>query len=199
MWAYPRSDNWGDTIVLDFTPFQFMQNFRVSPESFEYIFSQVKHVMGRRNTNYHLCVPIQKRVAIAIWKLATGGEYRTISHLFGVSLSTVFNCVQEFCNTVITVLLPIHMRFLDADKLLEMATLFYNRWRVPQCVSAIYGSHIPIIAPEDYPRDYFNRKGWHSIVLQLWMAKAFSGMFVLAIQGVCIMPECYDSHICGRS
>lgn len=37
-----------------------------------------------------------------------------------------------------------------------------NRWRVPQCV----GTQVPIIAPEDYPRDYLNRKGWHSIVLQ---------------------------------
>uniref|UniRef100_A0A8C9XPY7 Zgc:113227 n=1 Tax=Sander lucioperca TaxID=283035 RepID=A0A8C9XPY7_SANLU len=157
----PRSDHWWDTIVPDFTPLQFMQNFRVSPESFEYICSHVKHAMGRRNTNYRLCVPIRKRVAIAIWKLATGGEYRTISHLFGVGLSTVFNCVQEFCNTVITVLLPVHIKFPDAEKLLEMATFFNNRWRVPQCVGAIDGSHIPII-------------------------------------GVCMTPECYDSHICGR-
>ncbi|XP_051987732.1 uncharacterized protein LOC127647504 [Xyrauchen texanus] len=166
MWAYPRSGHWWDTIVPDFTPLQFMQNFRVSSESFEYNCSQVKHAIGRRNTNYRLCVPIRMRVAIAIWKLATGGEYRTISHLFGVGLSTVFICVQEFCNTVIKVLLPIHIRFPDAEKLLEMATFFNNRWRVPQCVGAIDGSHIPIIAPEDYPRDYFSHKGWHSIVLQ---------------------------------
>ncbi len=56
---------------------------------------------------------------------------------FGVGLSTVFNCLQEFCNTVIKVLLPVHLRFPDADKLLEMVTFFNNRWRVPQCVGAI--------------------------------------------------------------
>ncbi|KAA8578760.1 hypothetical protein FQN60_010714 [Etheostoma spectabile] len=38
--------------------------------------------MGRMNTNYRLAVPVRKRVAIALWKLATGIEYRTISHLF---------------------------------------------------------------------------------------------------------------------
>ncbi|XP_063813276.1 uncharacterized protein LOC135051001 [Pseudophryne corroboree] len=36
----------------------------------------------------------------------------------------------------------------------------------PQCAGAIDGTHIPIIAPRDNPADYYNRKGWHSIVLQ---------------------------------
>ncbi|KAL7407602.1 hypothetical protein ABVT39_010973 [Epinephelus coioides] len=74
-----------------------------------------------------------KRVAIAIWKLATGGEYRTISHLFGVGLSTVFNCVQDFCNAVIKVLLTAHITCPDAEKLVEMAALFHSRCRVRWC------------------------------------------------------------------
>lgn len=143
-----------------------MQNFRVSRESFQYICDEIRDVLAKKDTNYRFCVPVQKRVAIAIWKLSTGSEYRTISHLFGVGLSTVFNCVQEFCNAVIRVLLPVHITTPDAAKLREMATFFSNRWRVPQCVGAIDGSHMPIIAPEEYPKDYYNRKGWHSVVLQ---------------------------------
>ena len=95
MWTYPRSRYWWDTVVPDFTPAQFVQNFRVSRESFEYICDQVRHLMGRVNTNYRLAVPLRKRVAIALWKLATGSEYRSISHLFGVGISTVFNCVED--------------------------------------------------------------------------------------------------------
>lgn len=166
VWSYPRSQYWWDTIVPDFDALQFMQNFRVSRESFEYICGRVQFVIGKRNTNYRLCVPIQKRVAIAIWKLATGSEYSAISHLFGVGLSTVFNCVQDFCNVVIKVLLPNHIKCPDATKLVELATFFQNCWRVPQCVGAIGGSHIPVIAPKEYPRDYLNRKGWHSIIMQ---------------------------------
>lgn len=143
-----------------------MQNFRVSRQSFEYICNEVKHAMVKTNTNYRLSTPLRKRVAIALWKLATGSEYRTISHLFGVGLSTVFNCVQHFCDTAIKVLLQKHIITPDCDKLKEMSTYCQRRWRMPQCVGAIDGSHIPIIAPEEYPRDYFNRKGWHSIVLQ---------------------------------
>ncbi|XP_029930108.1 protein ANTAGONIST OF LIKE HETEROCHROMATIN PROTEIN 1-like [Myripristis murdjan] len=47
-----------------------------------------------------------------------------------------------------------------------MAAHIENRWGLPHCVGAIDGSHIPIIAPQHYHTDYFNRKGWHSLILQ---------------------------------
>lgn len=155
VWAHPRSQHWWDTIIPSFC--------RISECPGSHLSTSVVE-SGR--TNYQMCVTIRKRVAIAIWKLATGIEYRTISHLFEVGLSTVFNCVQDFCYAVNKVRLPVHISFPDADKFVELATFFQNRWRVPQCVGTIDGSHIPVIAPEEYPRDYYNRKGWHSIVLQ---------------------------------
>ena len=43
---------------------------------------------------------------------------------------------------------------------------FFYRWRFPQCCGAIDGTHIPIIAPADHHCDYFNRKHFHSVILQ---------------------------------
>ena len=34
---------------------------------------------------------------------------------------------------------------------------FLSKWGFPQCVGAIDGSHIPIIAPKENAKDYFNR------------------------------------------
>ena len=48
----------------------------------------------------------------------------------------------------------------------EMADYFEQRWGVPQCIGALDGSHIPILAPEVYHCDYYNLKGWLSIILQ---------------------------------
>ena len=127
IWTQPRSSDWWNTIASDFSPQQFVQNFRVSRESFEYICNQLGGVLGRRNTNYRRCIPNKKRVAIALWKLATGGEYRTISHLFGVGLSTVCVCVQDFCRATMEVLLPLHIKFPNVVKLVDMATFFNNR------------------------------------------------------------------------
>ncbi|XP_062409995.1 uncharacterized protein zgc:113227 [Sardina pilchardus] len=166
VWRHPRTSHWWDTIVPTFTRSQFIHNFRVSPETFDYMCRRLGRTIGKMDTNYRLCIPVRKRVAIAIWKLATNSEYRTISHLFGVGISTVLNSVKDFCDAVIKVLLPVHLPVPDETKFEEMATFFSERWGVPQCVGAIDGSHIPIIAPEDYASDYFNRKGWHSVVLQ---------------------------------
>ncbi|KAL2089152.1 hypothetical protein ACEWY4_016051 [Coilia grayii] len=166
IWTHPRTTHWWDVIVPTFNRRQFVKNFRVSPETFDYMCRRLGPTIGRRDTNYRLCIPVHKRVGMALWKLATNNEYRTISHLFGVGVSTVLNSVRDFCEAVIQVLLPLHLPVPDGDKFIEMAAFFKERWGVPQCVGAIDGSHIPIIAPEDYASDYFNRKGWHSIVLQ---------------------------------
>lgn len=67
---------------LGFILTEFIQNFHVSQESFDYICHCLHHVLERRDTNCCLCVPVRKRVAIDLWKLATGSEYRNVSHLF---------------------------------------------------------------------------------------------------------------------
>ena len=50
--------------------------------------------------------------------------------------------------------------------LIEDIEGFKNNHGFPQCVGAVDGTHIPIISPQDCPADYYNRKGWHSIILQ---------------------------------
>lgn len=39
-------------------------------------------------------------------------------------------------------------------------------YTLTQCFGAIDGSHVPILAPHVSATDYYNRKGFHSIVLQ---------------------------------
>ncbi|XP_077319420.1 uncharacterized protein LOC143941255 [Lithobates pipiens] len=138
----------------------------MSEETFSYLCANLHPAMEKQNTTFRACLPVRKRVAIALWKLATNSEYRSIGHLFGVSKSSVCRCVQDFCKAVCTLLAPEIFHFPEREKFKDMADYFENRWGLPQCVCAIDGSHIPIIAPQEYHTDYFNRKGWHSIILQ---------------------------------
>ena len=46
-------------------------------------------------------IPVEKRMAIALWRLGTNVEYQTISHLFGVGMSTVCIVVHEVCKVIV--------------------------------------------------------------------------------------------------
>ncbi|XP_062302094.1 uncharacterized protein LOC134006997 [Osmerus eperlanus] len=166
VWAFNRATEWWDVIVPGFTNTQWVQNFRMSEETFIYLCNKLRPVMEKQNTNFRRCVPLKKRLAIALWKLATGSEYRSVGHLFGVSITTVCRCVQEFSVAAEALLVPEQISFPDQEKFKEMAAYTENRWGLPQCIGAIDGSHIPILAPQEDHCDYFNHKGWHSIILQ---------------------------------
>ena len=43
---------------------------------------------------------------------------------------------------------------------------FFTKWNFPQCVGAIDGTHIEIVAPDENSADYYNRKGRYSIIMQ---------------------------------
>uniref|UniRef100_A0A3Q3ECV4 DDE Tnp4 domain-containing protein n=1 Tax=Labrus bergylta TaxID=56723 RepID=A0A3Q3ECV4_9LABR len=107
-------------------------------------------------------------VGIYFYWLASATSYRVVSTglVFGVSKTMVCPCVQDFCKAVCMLLVPEQICFPDWDKLKDMAAYIENRWVLPQCTDATGGSHIPIIAPQGYHCDYFNRKVWHSIILQ---------------------------------
>ncbi|KAK1876690.1 Protein ANTAGONIST OF LIKE HETEROCHROMATIN PROTEIN 1 [Dissostichus eleginoides] len=85
--------------------------------------------MELKDTNFRKCAPFKKRVAIALWKLATGSEYRSIGHLFGVSISSVCRCVQDFCTAAEALLVPEQIRFPNQEKFAEMSAYYENRRR----------------------------------------------------------------------
>ncbi|KAM9314090.1 uncharacterized protein KZ484_023919 [Pholidichthys leucotaenia] len=165
-WTVNRSSRWWEDAVPGFSSTQWLQNFRMSEDTFTYLCHKLRPCMERQDATFRLRVPVRKRVAIALWKLATGSEHRSIGHLFGVSVTTVCRCVQDFCAAAESLLVPEQLRFPDEGRFTEMSAYIESRWGLPLCVGAIAGSHIPIIAPEECHTDYFNRKGWHSVILQ---------------------------------
>lgn len=61
---------------------------------------------------------------------------------------------------------PKYIRFpvTDVECLAAMAT--FNDQPIPNCVGTIDGSHIRIIRPHNYSTDYYNLKGYYSVLLQ---------------------------------
>ena len=106
------------------------------------------------------------RVAITLWCLATTCEYRTIAHLFGIGRSTLCGIVHETCDAIVSLLIGTYIVFPTGECLRRVVDGFENKWGYPQCAGAIDGCHIPISAPALNHTDYYNRKGWYSMVVQ---------------------------------
>ena len=103
-------------------------------------------------------VPVEQRVALTLWFLSTNTDYRTIGHLFGVSKSTVCIVTKEVCAAIVDKLLPKYIRIPGDEGLREVVDGFKSKLGFPQCAGAVDGTHIPIMSPEDFPADYYNRK-----------------------------------------
>ncbi len=161
LWIHPRSQQWRNAIVPGFDDDVFIRNFPLYRVSLNYICRRLGRVLQRESTNYRLPVALKKRTAIALWRLATKNDNRSVSQLFGFGISSVCCCVQDFCNAVQNVLLPVHIKTPDARKLMEMATFLKK-----QMEGTSMRSHILILVLEEFPQDYFKRKGRHSTILQ---------------------------------
>ena len=167
LWSKERSGIWWEETVLKaFVDKDWIENFRMSRSTFMYLCNEIREEIQKNDTVMRKACSVEKRVGISLWFLSCGSDYRTIGHLFGVSKSLVSLVVREFCHAVRKVLLPKYIKFPEGDDLKKVVDGFKHKYGFPQCVGAIDGSHIPIVSPQQYAADYYNRKGWHSIILQ---------------------------------
>ena len=61
----------------------------MSQATFLYVCSEIWPLIEKEDTMMRTAIPVEQRVALTLWFLATNSDYRTIGHLFGVSKPTV--------------------------------------------------------------------------------------------------------------
>ena len=141
-------------------------NLRIKKSTFDYLCKELKPYIARQRTILREPVSVEERVAVTLWRLATNVEYRTLGSLFGLGTSTVCTVVLDTCRAIAK-LLPRYVFIPQGDRLREIIKGFEVRWRFPQTVGAIDGTHIPILRPAgESGNDYYNRKGFYSFVMQ---------------------------------
>ena len=57
-------------------------------------------MLEKQDTRFREAVPIEKRVAIALWRLPTGNSYRSVSKTFAVGKSTAVSNTKSFCAAI---------------------------------------------------------------------------------------------------
>ena len=107
----------------------------------------LRSTIERANTVMRNSIPVEQRVALTLWYLATNTDYRTIGHLFGVSKSAVCLVTKDVCAAIVEVILPKYIKIPTGDGLKEVVDGFRDKLDFPQCAGVVDGTHIPIISP----------------------------------------------------
>nr|XP_048705918.1 tetratricopeptide repeat protein 33 isoform X1 [Caretta caretta]XP_048705919.1 tetratricopeptide repeat protein 33 isoform X1 [Caretta caretta] len=115
-----------------------------------------------KNTKMRAALTVHKRVAIALWKLATPDSYWSVGNQFGVGKSTVGAAVIQVANAITKLLL---LRVVTLGNV-QVIVDGFGAVGFPNCGGAIDGTHIPILGPDHLGSQYVNRKGYFSMVLQ---------------------------------
>ena len=139
--VYRSSQFWEKIVLETFGPINWIENFRMSRETFGFLCEKLRPRISRQSTRLRRAISTEKRVAITLWCLATPSEYRTIAHMFGVGRSTVCTIVQETCRVIVSRLMNTYIRFTCGHDLQEAVQNFETKWGLPQCAGAIDGSH----------------------------------------------------------
>ena len=112
---------------------------------------------------------MEKRVAIAIWRLSTENSFRSIANVFAVGKSTAVTICKEFCREL-KGLSSEYISFRVTRRENAEAILKFKadvNCKIPQVVVAIDGTHILILTPATESKtDYHSRKKRHTINTQ---------------------------------
>ena len=132
---------------------QWKDDFRMSRQTFKSIVEVVRPRLQKQNTQLRNTIPIEKRVAVAIWRLATG--------TFGIGKSTAVSITHDFYKE----LSRISRTFIHFPKSRSETRSAIRDFKeetnckTPQALGAIDCIHIKILPPaNDDKKDYFSRK-----------------------------------------
>lgn len=99
--------------------------------------------------------------------LATGATFAAMHFEFRVGATTIGCIVLETCKIIWDVLQPLYMKSeYSPTEWEDIAKTFERLWNYPHCVGCIDGKHLRIKKPPNCGSQYYNYKGFNSIVLQ---------------------------------
>lgn len=159
LWVKDRSRAWWDRCNHpDFPEAEFRKAFRMGRATFDMICEELGTAVAKEDTMLRAAIPVRQRVAVCIWRLATGEPLRLVSKRFGLGISTCHKLVLEVCAAIKSVLMPKFLQWPSEAAAEAIKARFEAASAIPNVVGAMYTTHIPIIAPKISVAAYFNKR-----------------------------------------
>ena len=140
--------------------------YRFRRDSVDYIVDQVRDELDPVRTTNH-AFDARTKVLLTLRVLATGGFQFLCGNAEGMSQPSVHRHFNATIDALAN-LLPRYVNFpTDAQSLRNVSKGFYSFAGFPNVVGCVDGTQIPIFRPNERPEQYVNRKGFHSINVQV--------------------------------
>ncbi|MFS7981393.1 putative harbinger transposase-derived nuclease domain-containing protein [Helianthus anomalus] len=159
LWVKTRSPDWWDEYNReDVSELEFKKAFKMGKNTFNLICDELSATVAKENTMLRDAVPVRQRVAVCVWRLASGESLRLVSKKFGLGISTCHKIVLEVCSAIKDVLMPKYLQWPDKSSVKVISNEFETLSGIPNVVGSMYTTHIPIIAPKVNVSAYFNKR-----------------------------------------
>lgn len=108
----------------------------------------------------------ERSVYVFLWYIGNTLTFRQLGNLFGIAKSTAWKVVTQVSQFLV-LLGPKYIVWPSIAGIAKHSAHFRELKGIPNVVGAIDGTHIRIKAPKHHPQDYFNRKSFYSLNLQV--------------------------------
>ena len=162
-------------ITRNFHLDEFKTFFRVSRQTVESLIGwiqqtcredNIKGITTRVSSGGSPQKPLEHRVLVLLWFMASLDKYSSIADRFGMSESTACIAVHTLLGFVHENLLRKIIVWPSAPEQQEIKSIYSEVKQFPGVIGFIDGTHIQITQPSERGYDYYNRKDYYSVVLQ---------------------------------
>ncbi len=126
VWTQSRSQDWWDRDVNGFTETDFIQNFRMSRATFNYIFQRLSTRLSKQDTQFRRPISLRKRAGVGLYWLATGVErYKSRMHS-NMTVQTELDCwvFNYSSRAVLSTLMFAFTNYINEEKRMNSVTVW---------------------------------------------------------------------------
>ena len=138
---------------------------RMDLPAFEELLGNTGKYLQKKDTVFRNSISPAEQLAVTLRFLATGESYTSLQYQFRINKGTLSIIIPKVCDTIANNCSDYIKCPSAEEKWREIADEFYQRWQLPNCIGAIDGKHVRIVHPQCSGSDYYNYKGFYSIVL----------------------------------
>lgn len=166
-----KSLHYYEYTVKNYLPDTFKQFFKVSRDTIQHLCESLGNCPELAERNFpggRTPIPVEKKVLMTVRYLVSQETVKELSDRFCITERSFIWGKRQVINAINNKLLTKFVAWPVRGDFHDIARTFDDSGvrNFPNILGAIDGCHIPIEAPFENPNAYYNRKQFHSVILQ---------------------------------